>query len=111
MRTSNMNGLRPLYMLDHTSTFRLVWDLVIVTMNIVNVIFIPIEVSFKPEYSKSGGYIAFDYLFDLCFLFDLILNFRTSYTDEYGDKIFDKKLIAKRYVRTARFVCDVVAII
>ena len=111
MRTSGISALRPKYMIDHTSLFRLLWDLLIVAMNIINIFFIPLEVSFSPEYANSGGYMAFDYLFDLCFIIDIVFNFRTSFNDEHGDKIYDKNIIAKRYVKTVAFYCDVVAVI
>ena len=97
-------------MIDHTSKFRLFWDILIVLMNIVNLIFIPIDVAFQPEFINSGGYIAFDYIFDFIFLIDLIFNFRTSFADDHGEKIYDKKQIAKRYVPTLTFVCDCLAI-
>ena len=98
-------------MIDHTGLFRFFWDLLIVTMNIVNIIFIPFEVSFKPEFASTAGYMAFDYIFDTCFVIDIIFNFRTSFTDNNGEKVYNTKEIAKRYVGTVHFICDVVAVI
>ena len=100
MRSTNIKAPRPKYMIDHTSRFRMIWDLTIVTLVIVNMFLIPLEVSFTPPFTKEPGFIAFDYLFDLIFLLDLIFNFRTSFNDEHGEKIFNKNRIAWRYVKS-----------
>jgi hypothetical protein len=69
-------------------------------INIINIIFVPFEVAFKPSFKTNAGYIAFDYIFDIFFLIDIIINLRTSYMDENGLEVFDPKMIAKRYIPT-----------
>jgi hypothetical protein len=78
----------------------MVWDLSIVMLNIINIMLVPLEVAFKPEFTNDVGFIFFEYLFDFIFLVDIIFNLRTSFMDEDGNEIDEPKLIAKRYIPT-----------
>lgn len=49
-------------------------------------------------------------MIDLVFLFDIILNFRTSYVDPInGEEILDPVLISSKYLTEMRFYIDVLS--
>jgi len=47
-----------------------------------NCIIIPFDVSFGSDQEESTLYSAFNIFVDLCFLTDIILNFRTTIVDK-----------------------------
>lgn len=90
---------------------RFIWDLVIIILNIVNTVLIPLEVGFSPKFTEKGGYIFLDYALCLAFLADIIVNLRTSFTNEMGEEVFNPKEIAKHYIPTLIFGCDLISIL
>ena len=71
-------------------------------------IVIPYRVSFK-EFDDIN-WIIIDTLFDLFFLFDIVLNFLTAFIDEDGKLVYKYKKIAKAYIRGTFFI-DFISII
>lgn len=67
--------------------------------------------AFIPTYSSVGDTVS-GYLIDCIFLFDILLNFRTTYINlKNGLEVFDSKAIAKNYVTQWRFYTDILSII
>ena len=57
----------------------------------------------------SAGFTAFNTCIDFCFFFDILITFRTTYYDQTsGDEVFEKKKIAKNYLR-GRFLIDLLS--
>jgi hypothetical protein len=78
-------------MIKTNSTFRLIWDGVITLLAIINLFIIPLEVAWSGDYTKAADYIVTDYIVDILFLIDIILNFRTTIIDKYGEEVADPK--------------------
>lgn len=74
----------PKFIIRTNSKFRLYWDGLITFLAIVNLFIIPLEVAWIPKYSETLSYIVFDYIVDILFLIDIVLNFRTTIMDKYG---------------------------
>lgn len=67
---------------------------------------------FKPPELESTGVQVLNNLIDLCFVVDIIACCRTTFYElETGDEVFQPKLTALKYVRSARFVLDLVSTI
>ncbi len=82
------------------------WDLFVIILALYNSFSIPFEVAFEPPVMETTGFTVLNNIIDFCFLLDLIINFRTTYYDPVsGDEIFNKKLIAKNYLK-GRFMID-----
>ena len=89
---------------------RLRWDLMIIVLAIYQAITIPISISFDPDEFNSPTVKTIDSLIDLVFIFDIILNFRTTYIDPInGEEILDTKLISINYLTELRFYIDVLS--
>lgn len=54
------------------------WDLFIILVVVYNVIQIPFEIAFDEKYNSTVLEIV-GYIFDVCFMIDITLNFRTTF--------------------------------
>jgi len=99
----------PPYFLEQHGHFRMRWDLFIIALVVYNCIELPLSLAFEYESTVQS---VFYYLIDLCFLLDIVLNFRTSFTNpKTGIEEFDKRLVARNYVTHWRFWTDIISII
>jgi hypothetical protein len=98
------------YMISFNSPYRLIWDMMIVILALYNAIIVPLEISFKPDFRENPGYEFVDYFVDFIFLIDILINFRTTTVNKYGEVIEDPKLIAKHYIFSLTFLCDILCI-
>ncbi|CAD8120838.1 unnamed protein product [Paramecium sonneborni] len=98
----NIRVIRP------DSKFKIVWDILLLLFIVMNIFYIPINISFN--ISTSG---VFEYLFDLLpswiFVAEIIINFNTAYYDK-GLMHEDRKSIVKHYLKD-NFFWDLVVVI
>ncbi|CAD8086476.1 unnamed protein product [Paramecium sonneborni] len=78
------------------STFRIFWELISMIFIFVQMIQIPLVLTYSVELSE--GFQAFNQCMDVFFYIDLILNFKLAYYYR-GEIIFDRKLIAINYLK------------
>ena len=79
---------------------RIKWDLFIIILAIYNSIAIPISLAFSPPSFKYFWVLALNNIIDICFLCDIIMQFRTTYFNPItGDEETDLKKIAKNYIK------------
>ncbi|CAD8106695.1 unnamed protein product [Paramecium sonneborni] len=90
------------------SKFKIIWDILLLLFIVMNIFYIPINISFN--ISTSG---VFEYLFDLLpswiFVAEIIINFNTAYYDK-GLMHEDRKSIVKHYLKD-NFFWDLVVVI
>ncbi|CAD8084275.1 unnamed protein product [Paramecium sonneborni] len=90
------------------SKFKIIWDIILLLFIVMNIFYIPINISFNIQITG-----AFEYLFDLLpswiFVAEIILNFNTAYYDK-GLMHEDRKQIVKHYVKQNFFWDLIVAI-
>lgn len=88
------------------------WEIFIIILAIINSVQVPIELAFYSEaISEFNAVLFFNFLVDILFLIDMILQFFSTYIDKEGIQIFDSKMIARKYVRSTSFVADALAVI
>lgn len=76
-----------------------------------NCFIIPIEVSFRPDSFDNVGFTIIDAFIDLMFFLDILINFRTSYVNQYtGEEHLFLNDIACNYLK-GRFWIDLLATI
>lgn len=103
----NIQQNKSKYIIRQNSTFRMRWDLIVCLLAVYNCCSIPLEVAFAIE-----GLYIWERIVDALFLFDLILNFVTTYTNnKTGFEVFKFKMIALNYITTGRFFIDLGATI
>jgi CRP-like cAMP-binding protein len=92
---------------------RLLWDVIVAIMIVYYLIVVPMRLAFEPHNAAvdlitgKGVWLVVDILFDLMFLTDIFVNFRTAYLDA-GELETDSAKIAKSYL-TTWFPLDMVA--
>ncbi|CBY37151.1 unnamed protein product [Oikopleura dioica] len=98
----------------HCGTFRSTWDLLIFICTIYVAALVPYQSVFK-----DSDYVLQKYAHSLInlssfllavFIFDVILNFRTTFVSKSGNVVFNPSLISRNYIRSW-FVIDLFAAI
>jgi hypothetical protein len=86
------------------------WDVAIMVLSIINGIEVPVDIGFHPPIFESSSVNFMNYLIDIIFIIDLLLNFFTSYKNiNTGEEIFEPKVIACKYVSSFQFYLDLVS--
>eukprot|EP01083_Nonionella_stella_P174702 606425_1 len=86
------------------------WNSFLLLMLFYSIVEIPYSIAFEIVPLSTDLSAIIGLIIDICLLFDIILNFRTAYIDQYDRLriIHDPKLIAKRYI-TRWFLIDLVS--
>ena len=79
------------------STFRIFWDIFILSLILLSSVLIPFQVAFQHEVVWQSSMIV--YAIDLIFIFGIYIDFQTTYRLQ-GEEVFDKQRIAHHYFRT-----------
>lgn len=88
------------------------WDLIVIILAIYNAIMIPFEFAFTPDYITTVYYEIADYMIDILFFLDVIINFRTTYVNQKtGLEVTNWFKIAVKYIFFGRFLIDILATI
>ena len=99
------------YLMSYKHKGKEKWDVFVLILALQNSIAIPIDLTFQPEFMGTTVFQVFDNIIDAFFLMDMILMFFTSYLDKTGNEVFQALMIARKYVRTFRFLADFLAIL
>lgn len=87
------------------SKFRVVWDSYCLLMIFHELLLVPLRLAF--EIDDNVVFDTLDYIINICFMADIILNFNTGYYYK-GLLIMDRKKIIKNYV-SAWFWIDIIS--
>lgn len=75
----NESEKRMCCMFHHNSKFRMRWDLYIIGLALYNCVTIPYEVAFNTKFTDHWSLAVINYIVDICFFLDVVMNFRTTY--------------------------------
>jgi len=90
------------------SLCRFYWDLIMLIMMMVNLIIIPVGITFFSEQTTTT-WLVFNVASDTIFLVDLVMNFRTGIVNEENSEIIlDPKVIKMNYLKSW-FVVDLLS--
>ena len=90
-------------------SFKIKWDIFVIILSIWNAIQIPMAFAYPEAFENRAVYTYSDYIIDFCFIFDIIVNFRSCYIDSRNDELIEEpKKIASNYLK-GRFWVDLVA--
>lgn len=98
-------------MWSYKSSFKKNWDMFIVFLAIYNSLMIPFDQAFKPPFLSYIGFIIFDNIVDLLFVFDVILMFFTSVLTDSGSESYDSEDVSKMYMSAVRFKVDIISLL
>jgi len=87
------------------------WDLTVIVLAVWNCFFIPLDIAFNPSLSNEAYFLVIDSLIDIFFACDIVVNFRTTFVNKYGEEVTDTKKIARKYIFGGRFIIDFLAVV
>eukprot|EP00347_Sterkiella_histriomuscorum_P005402 403356751 len=109
---SNQEPPLPRFMIRHNGKFRMRWDLLVILLTLYNCLAIPFNVAFSDRIEDTVLQQVADRVIDVIFVFDLLLNFRTTYVNTKTTlEIISGKQIVINYVFKGRFFIDVLSVI
>lgn len=100
------------YILQQSSRFKFIFDMVIIALASFNVFIIPFNIAFDPTFANHPLYKTISYLITIIYFADIFINLRTTYINvRTGDEVWDPKMIAKKYILGGRFWIDLISAI
>eukprot|EP01135_Chromosphaera_perkinsii_P005166 Nk52_evm14s319 gene=Nk52_evmTU14s319 len=105
-RQFNAQFVSGVYIIHPYSKFRWKWDLVIVALLIFTLILLPVHLAFFGD-GLPVGWFVLNLFVDLCFLLDVVFNFRTGYVMA-DHVVLERSEIMKHYIK-GWFIIDLVS--
>lgn len=105
----NQDSERNATLLYPDSNFKANWDLIVSLILLATCILTPLNFAFQDDLDQIAGIVATNYIIDILFFFDIIINFNSVVQDSQSNNISDRKEIAKLYLK-GWFLIDVVSI-
>ena len=91
-------------MFSPSDSIKLRWDVAVMLCAIFNCFAIPFKVAYEPQSMGAAQFIVLNSCVDMVFLLDMVINFRTTYLDYYGEEVTDPISIAKNYLKLSFWV-------
>ena len=92
---------------NHYNKWRVRWDYIVMLLACLNCFMVPVEIAVDIEFMQETWYKFINLMIDTIFILDIFANFNTSF-EENQETVFDRKRIAKKYIKT-RFTVDVLS--
>lgn len=99
------------WLISFKSTYKVVWDYLVLILAIYNSLMIPFEQAFPNDYTKSTFSEYLDMAIDIVFVIDIGLMFFTTRLNKKGKEVRVVHEIAKLYTSTRRFYFDSLSIL
>ena len=88
--------------------FKANWDIIIMILAVFNCFTIPFAIAWDPDLFNEWYFVLINYLIDLVFLIDLVINCRTTYISKTGEEVRTPKKILREQLK-GRFWVDLLA--
>ncbi|XP_026329499.1 potassium voltage-gated channel subfamily H member 8-like isoform X4 [Hyposmocoma kahamanoa] len=85
------------FIISHYGLFKTFWDWLILIATFYVAVVVPYNASFNAKERISP---VMDVVVEVFFIFDIVLNFRTTFVSKKGEVVSDWKAIALNYIRT-----------
>lgn len=91
------------------SPSRMWWDSLVLCLAVWNCFYVPFSIAFMKGEEPIPFYVA-NLFIDAAYLADIVVYLRSSYIDlKTGEEVTDIRQITKKYVRSSRFLVDVLS--
>lgn len=104
----------PRCMVSYSKRWRKMWDIMIIIVAVYSGLFTPFQIAFdyqEKKFKDTWWWITLDVVSTIIYIVDIIIAFRSSYLDNFGDEIIDGKKIAAHYIKSNRFWTDVLSLV
>ena len=82
------------------------WNNFVLLLAIFNSFAVPVEMTVYEKLTEVKWYYATDVIINILFIIDIIVQFNTSFYNQEGEEIRDRKEIATRYMFKGMFIFD-----
>lgn len=93
----------PRFIIPQNSWLRKSWDILIIMLIFLQVVYIPYQISFN---DNADLLTYLDYLIVCIFILDIVVNFRTTYYQTSSLEIVNPKKISYHYFMSLNFYID-----
>ena len=92
--------------------------MLIICLALWNCVMIPFDIAFSPAVShtpsftkitKADYFVIADIIIAGFFFLDIVIQFITTFYNNEGGEVYDKRIIARRYICGGRFMIDILA--
>ena len=97
--------------IPYDAKWRNIWDFLVITAAIYSTFTIPVAFAFSPPFTKELWFIFTDWFTTLIYLIDIVIQFRTTYVDQFGSIIRSYNSIAINYITSASFWLDSISLL
>ncbi|KAL3854945.1 hypothetical protein ACJMK2_014180 [Sinanodonta woodiana] len=87
------------FILVHYGIFKIGWDWMILLCTFYTAVMVPYNAAFTLQFGVFRSSIYSDVVVEIIFIFDIVLNFRTSFVNKGGQVVYQARLIAINYIK------------
>lgn len=96
----------PHLVVPYASVFRKIWNMFIVAFIVYEALLYPMIAVFSQK--LDGGFFAVEIISIFIFVLDILINMRTTYSNENNEEIIDSKMMRDNYMKSKYFILDVI---
>lgn len=112
---SNSKKNIPFYIISPYSKLKLTWDIFMGLVIVVQFLFLPFDIGFNKEcLFQENVYTTMNTIFLIIYLLfatDIAACFITALVDEKGEYNYDIKAIALTYIKSVKFITDILSVL
>lgn len=101
----------PFLVIPYRSNLRKLWNLLIILIIYFDAFWIPIGTTFLMDEKLTETAIVIEIITFILFALDMLVNMRTTYSDENNEEIVDTKMLKNEYMKSRFFFLDLVTVI
>lgn len=98
----------PPHIILHYSTFKTIWDWLILALTFYTALLVPYNVAFSHRSRHEVSILVLDSVVDVVFCVDIILNFHTTFVGPGGEVVSDPRTIRNDYFKSW-FIIDLLS--
>jgi len=101
----------PWHLISYHSTFRKLWELLIMGLIIYGIFWYPLAMAFLDRTPWPTGVLIVEIVSIAIFILDILVNIRTTYSNENNEEIIDSKMMKRNYMKSRLFLIDVITVL
>jgi len=101
----------PWHIISYHSTFRKLWNIFIVMIILYEIFWYPLAATFIRTEAWPLGIFIFELISIGIFLIDILVNIRSTFSNENNEEIIDTGMIRRNYLKKPLFIIDVATVL
>jgi len=101
----------PWHLISYHSTFRKVWELLMMCLILYGIFWYPLAVAIIFKDPWPLGVLIVEIVSIGIFILDIIINMRTTYSNDNNEEIIDSKMMRRKYLKSKMFLIDLITVL